>query len=127
MRIMARYKTGHRAAIEVFATVLWASLLLLIGCGQQQITKKSEQETFASPEDAGTVLLEAAKTNDRAKILSIFGPQANQTIFSGDAVKDKANFEEFVAAYTQMHRWIDLKVGGEMLVTSQREYRSGYS
>jgi hypothetical protein len=36
-------------------------------------------------------------------------------VLSGDAVKDKDTLREFVAAYEQMHRWQEIKVGGEML------------
>ena len=36
-------------------------------------------------------------------------------MFSGDAVKDKDALQDFVAAYNQMHRWREIKAGGEML------------
>lgn len=59
--------------------------------------------------------MEAAKTGDQNSLLAIFGPDAKDVLFSGDAVKDKAYLQDFVAAYNQMHRWREIKAGGEML------------
>src|SRR5215469_1146238 len=46
------------------------------------------QRTFASPADAGAAVFEAAKANDQAALLAIFGPDARDVLFSGDTVKD---------------------------------------
>ena len=73
------------------------------------------QRTFASPADAGAALLEAAKSEDRAALLAIYGPDGNDVLFTGDAVKDKANLQDFVAAYNQMNRWAKIRAGGEIL------------
>ena len=42
-------------------------------------------------------------------------------LFSGDAVKDKNAFQDFVAAYDQMNRWREIKAGGEMLYIGARQ------
>jgi hypothetical protein len=84
--------------------------------------EKAVQKTFASPEDAGTALFEAAKSGDRNAMLAIFGPDASTVIFSGDAVRDKDNLQDFVAAYSQMHRWREIKSGGEMLYAGADNY-----
>ena len=76
---------------------------------------EATQKTFASPEVAGNTLLEAAKSGDQSALLAIFGPDGKDILFSGDAVKDKNNLEDFVAAYGQMHRWVKLRIGGQML------------
>ena len=52
---------------------------------------------------------------DPAALLAIFGPDGRDIVLSGDAVKDKDTSQEFIAAYNQMHRWQQIKVGGEML------------
>jgi len=118
MRNIAQLKVNRgRATSGFLAAVMLTSIFLPTGCGKPQVSGKQEQESFATPDDAGNALIDAAKSNDRNKILSIFGPEAQQTVLSGDAVKDKADFEEFAAAYVQMHRWIDLRAGGKMLVT----------
>jgi len=86
----------------------------LVSC-DHATTEKAVQKTFASPEDAGAALLEAAKSGDQNVLLVLFGPDAKEVLFSGDSVKDRDTLENFVAAYNQMHRWRELKVGGEML------------
>ena len=48
-------------------------------------------------------------------LLAIFGPDAKGVLFSGDPVKDKDALQVFVASYNQMHRWREIKAGGEML------------
>lgn len=78
--------------------------------------EKSAQKTFNSPSDAGEALLEAAKSGDQGTLLAIFGPDSKEVLFSGDAVKDKDNTQDFVAAYTQMHRWRATQAGAQMLV-----------
>jgi hypothetical protein len=102
--------------------------MLLIGslmaCGQQSTpggppaakeAEKAVQTRFASPEEAGAALLAAAQSADPAALLAIFGPDGKDVVLSGDAVKDKDTLREFVAAYEQMHRWREIKAGGEML------------
>ena len=78
-------------------------------------TEQTAQKTFKSPEDAGSALVEAAKAGDRSALLAIFGPDGPPVLFPDDAAQDKDNLQDFVAAYTQMHRWGKLKAGGEVL------------
>ena len=59
--------------------------------------------------------MEAAKSGDQSALLAIFGPDSKDVLFTGDPVKDKDALQDFVAAYNQMHRWREIKVGGEML------------
>jgi hypothetical protein len=107
--------------------VLTASLLLigsLLACSQQQTPvaspaakepPKTAQATFGTPDEAGAALLAAAQSGDPAALLAIFGPDGKDVVLSGDPVKDKDLRQDFVAAYNQMHRWQEIKVGGEML------------
>jgi hypothetical protein len=94
--------------------VLCLAVSLLVSCGKAD-SPKAEQKAFASPAEAGDAFLAAAKVSDQSALLAIFGPDSNGVLFSGDAVKDKNSLQEFVAAYNQMHRWREIKVGGEML------------
>jgi hypothetical protein len=106
------------ARFAMFASLL-AAIISLASCGKPENppAEKAVQKTFASPADAGTAFLEAAKSGDQAALLAIFGPDAKGVLFSGDAVKDKDTLQDFVAAYNQMHRWREIKAGGEMLFT----------
>jgi Protein of unknown function (DUF2950) len=85
-------------------------------------TEQKVQKTFKSPEDAGSALFEAAKAGDRAALLAIFGPEGTQALFAEDTAKDKDNLQDFVAAYTQMHRWGKIKAGGEVLHVGADNY-----
>lgn len=102
--------------IAMFAT-LFAAIALLVSCNKQEgpANEKTTQKTFASPADAGAAFLEAAKSGDQGALVAIFGPETKGVLFSGDAIKDKDALQDFVAAYNQMHRWREIKAGGEML------------
>jgi hypothetical protein len=110
--------------------VLCAALLALVAgavssCGnapQKPATESTAQKAFATPADAGAAFLEAAKSGDQVALLAIFGPDGRTALFSGDAVKDKDNLQDFVAAYNQMHRWREIKVGGEVLYIGADNY-----
>jgi hypothetical protein len=99
-------------------------ITLLASCkkSENNTPGKIVQETFASPADAGTALLEAASARDQAGLLVIFGPEAKEVLFSADPVKDKDALQDFVAAYNQMNRWQEIKAGGEMLYTGADNY-----
>jgi hypothetical protein len=117
-------------AVGRVGTVLCAALLAfsagaVSSCGnapQKPATESTAQKVFASPADAGAAFMEAAKSGDQAALLAIFGPDGKTALFSGDAVKDKDNLQDFVAAYEQMHRWREIKVGGEILYVGADNY-----
>ena len=37
-------------------------------------------------------------------------------------MKDKNNLKDFVAAYSQMNRWVPIKAGGKMLIIGADNY-----
>ncbi len=100
---------------RLFAAPL--ALMLFVSCdkGTKPATEKPAQDTFASPADAGAAFLAAAKSGDEAALLKVFGPDAKDVLFSGDAVKDKDAFAGFVEAYGKMNRWRAINAGGEIL------------
>jgi len=109
---------------EKFISRLWILVMLLafvgslVSCNKQEnatTEKSAAQKTFASPADAGVAFFEAAKSGDQRTLLAIFGPDAKDVLFSGDPVKDKDALQDFVAAYSQMNRWGQIKAGGEIL------------
>jgi len=104
--------------LKMLAALL-ALVTSLVACNNQQnkTPEKVVQKTFASPEEAGASFFDGAKSGDQQALLAIFGPDAKEVLLSGDAVKDKDTLQDFVAAYTQMHRWREIKAGGEMLYT----------
>jgi len=103
----------ERSISRLFVTLIVA-MLSLIACNGQKHNPPS-QRTFASPADAGTALLEAAKSGDQNSLLAIFGPDGNDVLFTGDAAKDRDSLKDFVAAYNQMYRWVRITAGGQIL------------
>ena len=103
---------------------LFVLIATLTSCSNQEkaATEKTAQRTFASPPDAGAALYEAAKSGDPAALLAIFGADSKNVLFSGDAVKDKDYLQYFVTAYDQMHRWREIKAGGEILYVGADNY-----
>lgn len=119
---------------HLLATAAAAALLASLGaCSQQSpqntaaeqkpAAEKPAQKTFASPEEAGAALLAAAKAQDQEQLLLIFGPDGKNVVYSGDPVKDKDGMQDFVAAYEQMHRWHEIKAGGEMLIIGADNFK----
>lgn len=113
-----------REDLTVHFRMLATSLLMicsLAACGRAHdavptpAPSQPAQRSFASPEEAGAAVLAAAQAGDQASLLLIFGPDAKEILYSGDAVKDHENMRDFVAAYTQMHRWREINAGGQML------------
>ncbi len=93
----------------------WLLLSLVISFAACTKSDKPSIQVFASPDDAGNGLLAAAKSGDQNAILAIFGPESKALILSGDSVQDKANIDNFVAAYGMMHRWREM-VGGDQVL-----------
>lgn len=105
-------------------TKLLALFLLIIaqvGCNKTE-SAPVVQRTFASPAEAGAAFLQAAKSGDQSALLAIFGPDAKDVLFSGDAVKDQNALQDFVSAYGQMNRWREIKAGGEILYVGADNY-----
>ena len=113
LRQLLRSPASRLPAVFVLITVP----LFLAACNRsdKSTSEKVAQKTFSSPEEAGTAFLDAAKSGEQSGLLAIFGSEGKDVLFSGDAVKDKDNLQDFVAAYGQMHRWVTIKAGGEML------------
>jgi hypothetical protein len=116
---MSHFTWHHK--IRATRLALFALILSLASCNKSE-TPKPTQATFASPAAAGAAFLEAAKSGNQDALLAIFGPDAKEVLFSGDAVKDKTALENFVAAYGQMNRWREIKAGGEVLYIGADNY-----
>ncbi len=91
--------------------LLLASTLVVSACN-----KSASVRVFASPDEAGEGLLQAAKSEDQNAVLAVFGPDSKALIYSGDAVQDKATVHAFVAAYGVMHRWRKISDDAQILL-----------
>jgi hypothetical protein len=96
---MSRATRGIRTTSRL---ILVGVFISFVGCNK---AAKPSYQAFASPDDAGNGLLNAAKSGDANTIIAVFGPDSKDIILSGDPVQDKNTDDKFIAAYTVMHRW----------------------
>jgi hypothetical protein len=61
----------------------------------QSAAPQTGQMTFASPEEAGNALKDAIATKNRRQLVSLFGAEGKQLIFSGDRVQEENELSEF--------------------------------
>src|SRR5580692_767706 len=100
--------------VEVANWLILLSLLIFFtACNR---STEPSLRVFASADDAGNALLDAAKSGDKNALLAILGTDAKDLISSGDAVQDKAAIDGFVAAYPVMHRWRNMADGDQVLL-----------
>jgi hypothetical protein len=72
---MLQFKRGVSHCWILLA--LFALVISLVSCGKKQeqpAATEAAQKTFASPDDAGKALVDAAKSDNRDAMLAIFGP-----------------------------------------------------
>lgn len=62
-------------------------------------TGPAEAKTFASPAEAATAFVAAARKHDVRGLESLLGPNGQDVIESGDSVEDNAALDQFIAAY----------------------------
>src|SRR5271169_1087618 len=104
---------SRRIAVTI-RLLLLALIIPLAACRSQK--PSFNFKVFASPEDAGNALMEAAKSGDQNAVLAIFGPESKEIIFSGDPVQDKSTVDAFVTAYGVMHRWRKIADDAQILI-----------
>lgn len=105
----------------------WYSLLVLLlvvgGCDRSPKQLPAEgPKFFATPDEAGKSLYEAAKSSNSDSVLAIFGPDAKDYLLTGDAADDRVAMSAFAADYDQMHRWSPLERGGMVLNVGVENY-----
>ena len=92
-------------------------LITFVGCSKS--ASRSDQpsvKTFATLDDASSVLLAAAQSGDQAALLAILGPESKELISSGDAVQDKNDVNALASKYQAMHRWSRMQDGTQVLI-----------
>ena len=105
---------NHRTVATNWLLFLAVAISLsLVSCRKSQ---KPSYRVFASPDLAGTALLDAGKSGNESEILAIFGPDSKKIISSGDPVEDKGAVNTFVTGYGVMHRWRTMPDGSQILL-----------
>ncbi|MGH7795067.1 MAG: DUF2950 domain-containing protein [Candidatus Binatia bacterium] len=80
------------------------TIVLLAAIYDLSSAAEFKQKTFASAEEAVKAAVAAARSNNDKEMLAIFGAQAKEMLFSGDAVADKQRRGQFLAAYDEKSR-----------------------
>ena len=101
---------------RIVVTTRLLVLSLIISFAACNKSDNPSPRVFASPDDAGSALLDAAKSGDPNAIPAIFGPESKEIISSGDPVQDKTMVDAFVAGYGVMHRWRKMPDGAQILL-----------
>lgn len=78
-------------------------LALLIGACFCARAGAETQQSFATPGEAATGLLQALQEGNAATLSRLFGPGAEALVASGDAVADAADRVKFVGMYNEKH------------------------
>lgn len=68
-------------------------------------------QTFAAPQDALDAMIAAVQDRDKAALLQVFGPEAEEVIFTGDARRDRANRTRILAMYREGFRFVPQEDG----------------
>ena len=82
-------------------------ILAITLCQFAMAAGPAKPKTFASPEEAVKAAVTAAKNDDNKELLAIFGAQAKDLMFSGDAVADKQRRQRFLAAYDEKNNIVN--------------------
>ncbi len=71
--------------------------------GMAFVSGAAAQQSYKTPEEAVTALVEAARSGSTETLLAVFGPDGEDIVLSGDDVADAAGRETFVKAYDAKH------------------------
>jgi hypothetical protein len=111
----------NRAGFASFFLILtlgFGLLLSVIACNKKENPESAQTapKTFASPDEAGKALADAAKSQNQDAILAIFGPESATIVSTGNPAEDKAALNGFAQDYQVMNRWRKLADGSELLL-----------
>ena len=94
----------------------FAILLPITACQKQDASAvQAGPSTFASPEEAGKALENAAKSQSQDELKRIFGSSSADILSTGDPVEDKTSLNGFAQAYQAMNRWRRVDDTSELL------------
>lgn len=115
-------KIDNKRAVKMIQFILAAAVAFMAQISfAETSTVDLQQKTFASSQDAVDAFVKALTAADTNELLVIFGPDANELVFSGDAVQDQLRRKIFVEAYEQQHR-LDTDANALVLVIGENEW-----
>jgi hypothetical protein len=98
----------RRSRRAAFLAAAW----LCASCGSREPVV--EQRSFSTPEEAVGALIAGIRSDDRAALAAIFGPESEDLVSSGDPVADRSSRERFLAVHDEGNRLV--KVGDSEVV-----------
>ncbi len=98
------------------------SVAALLWSGQNVTAQDAQQKTFSSPEDAVVALVDAAATGNTDELRTLFGPDGDKVLFSGDPVMDKRNREVFLVAYAERGGLMSSSPTGRILYIGNEDW-----
>jgi hypothetical protein len=102
-RIAQRTKDAPMAQLKTQPRLQWAlrHLALMLGAFSvaAAFAAPIKQRTFATTDEAVKALIEAVKSGDRAALVGVVGPEAENALLSGDAVADRATADRFISRF----------------------------
>jgi hypothetical protein len=113
---------GARTLSVLSCTVSLTLFIFFVGCQSSEQSALNGPRTFASPDAAAKSLYDAAKSGDTNTLVTIFGPEAKDYLFSGDAEEDKSATTAFLKDFDKMHRWSKIDSGGLVLDVGVENY-----
>lgn len=92
-------------------------------CGVRPVLAEDvQQKTFASPEDAVVALVDAAKADNTNELRSLFGPEGEKVLVSGDPVMDQRSREVFLVAYSERAALMTISATQETLYIGNEDW-----
>ena len=96
------------------------ALLVMGGCAP-----KVADGTYATPDEAVAALVAAMEQDDTAALAKVLGPGSEALVSSGDAVADRTERANFVAAYKAKNSLVPEDVGMTLVIGAQRMADAG--
>lgn len=98
--------TGFRAREIAQVAVLAAVVFSVLAWTLPGFSQQAGQETFSSPQEAGTAFFDATQQQNEKALLDILGPDGKEIVSSGDPTEDLDAKVRFVNKYQEMHRYV---------------------
>jgi hypothetical protein len=93
---MERLMVFSNRSLSRFLKIIGFAFVLSLAANE--VIALADQQHFSSPEQAVQSLLESIRADNSEALLAMFGEYYKEQLFSGDAVEDKNNRQQFAAA-----------------------------
>ena len=121
MKVPKQQSNTRRSVWQRVLPALGVAAFITFGVNHLCFAATAQPKSFSSAEEAVKAAIAAARSNNDKELLAIFGAQAKEILFSGDAVADKQRRAQFLAAFDEKNR---LATKGEdtILIVGKQEW-----